>query len=1083
MKAHSPPRRGRRHKVFAPLRLVGRHAHGQRTRYLLALSVLTGLASERAHAAAECGLASAAPRYLVQCNDTTLNPYAGGIHYEMAEGLDLRIGPGIAITPPPGTLSYAVEASTSGTQDVSVSLARGARIQIDGVDAAGILATGAGNVSVVSGGAIATRDATPPTFDSVGPYGIVADSDGDGGSLRIRLLTGASVLTDGEAGAAIYAINDSAGAATVDVAGSIETLGLNSDGVLLFNRNDANNTLASVTLSPSARVRTRANQSNGAWILNHGTGATFLASSGVVRTSGDSSNGFDLRASAGNASVMRLELGDGARVVTEGASAVGVALSHDGTGDIQLQLERNSAVLTSGMLSHGLTAQGSGAVSLSQRAGSAVTTSGAQAFGAVLVGGPSANAAVGGTVNAQGRRATGVAVLAQAGSARLAVAPGASIEGGRQADVGGADAPLGRPSAGVILGGAIASTLENAGAIGARSDRAIFDEGRLDGEAGNLSILNTGRLTGFVELAPGGVNRFTNAPGGVWEVRHFADTDGDGVRDTRRVAISDFGAPGSLFFNNPGATVRLAPATAAAVADTTGYYAPSGEPAASRLDTPLSPSAGPGVAQGQFVNLGAFVHAGVLDLRGPNTGNSLVMTSRVAANGPAGAGVFVSEGGTLLVNAAFDARGLADVLAVDGTRRGQAATTIVVDRREGDGAATTGNGILVVDVRNPAASDAEAFALRGDYSREGRPLIIRGARAYGLHFNGVGQADHDGRWYLRDTALAPTVPVYSSYPLALQALIDLPTLRQRAGQHDAPWRHATRSAGEPEAGSRPTADGSVWVRTKAGHARQQLDLSTGKAAADADLYVLQAGRDWTLSSTPRNIVLGGLNLQYGQVSSQVRSPEGSGRVRASGYGAGATLTWYAARGFYTDLQAQLVSTAGDIHSTTTGAPLIRNNRGLGHAASIEAGMPLALTPNWRITPQAQLLYSNIRFDPFTDPYGAKVASTQGKDMRLRLGLDLTYRPGGSDALSPQGGLAYHGGVNLYQTLRGSKAVGITNEQFSSAVERTLAGLDLGVHYTGDNRVSAYAEVSAQAGLDRPGANYALSGRLGLRLLW
>ncbi len=1086
MKAHFPLRRSRRQNAFAPLRLLGRDADRHRTRYLLALSFLASLATERAHAANACGPASAAPHYLVQCNDITLNPYASGISYNMAEGLDLRIGPGTTIVPAPDTLIYGVAASTSGTQDISVTLARGARIRTEGMDAAGILATGAGNVSVVSAGAIVTRDATPPTFDSSGPYGIVADSDGDAGSLRIRLLTTASVLTDGEAGAAVYAINDSTGAATVDVSGSIETLGLNSDGVLLFNRNNANNAPASVTLSPLARVRTRANQSNGAWILNYGTGTTFLASSGVVQTSGDSSNGFHLQASAGNASVMHLELGNGARVITEGDTAVGVALSHEGTGDIRVHLDRDTALLTSGMLSHGLNAEGNGAVLLSQRADSTVTTSGAQAIGVLLIGGPSVNAAVGGTVRAQGRHATGVALLARAGGVHLAVAPGASIEGGWQADVAGRDAPLGQPSAGVILGGATASTLENAGAIGAQSDRAIFDEGRIDGKAGYLSVLNMGRLTGFVELAADGSNRFINAPGGVWEVRHFADTDGNGVRDTHRVAISDFGAPTSRFDNAPGATVRLAPVAPALVKDTAGYYVPGSQPAAARVDTPQPPSVRPGVAQGQFVNLGAFVHAGVLDLRGATAGNSLVMTSRPTANGPAGTGMFVSEGGTLLVNAAFGAEGstgIADVLAVDGTRRGQAATTIVVDRREGPGMATADNGILVVDVRNPAASDANAFTLQGDYVREGRPFIIRGARAYGLYFNGVGQADRDGRWYLRDTAVAPTVPVYSSYPLALQALIDLPTLRQRASQGGAPWPDAANSAARPDFNSHPTANGSVWMRTKAGHARQQLDLSNGKATADADLYVLQVGRDWTLSSTPRNVVQGGLNLQYGHVSSQVRSPEGSGRVRASGYGAGATLTWYSARGFYTDLQAQLVRTEGDIHSATTGSPLIKNNRGLGHAASIEAGMPLALTPHWRITPQAQLLYSKIRFDPFTDPYGARVASTQGKDTRLRLGLDLAYRPDGSDTHSPQRGLAYHGGLNLYQTLRGSKTVGITNEQFSSAVERTLAGLDIGVHYTRDDRISAYAEISAQTGLDRPGANYALSGRLGLRMLW
>ena len=37
---------------------------------------------------------------------------------------------------------------------------------------------------------------------------------------------------------------------------------------------------------------------------------------------------------------------------------------------------------------------------------------------------------------------------------------------------------------------------------------------------------------------------------GMFDLRHFADTNGDGVRDTLRVAISDLGGPDSTFENN-----------------------------------------------------------------------------------------------------------------------------------------------------------------------------------------------------------------------------------------------------------------------------------------------------------------------------------------------------------------------------------------------------------------------------------------------------------------------------------------------------------------------------------------------------
>ena len=118
------------------------------------------------------------------------------------------------------------------------------------------------------------------------------------------------------------------------------------------------------------------------------------------------------------------------------------------------------------------------------------------------------------------------------GNVAVNVAQGVSVMGGWQAGVTGVGSStlFALPSAGVILSstGGIA-TLTNDGSIGALSDRAV---------AGDPQVINNGTITGFAQFT-GGDNSIVN--NGTFDLRHFADTNGDGVRDTLRVAIADLG--------------------------------------------------------------------------------------------------------------------------------------------------------------------------------------------------------------------------------------------------------------------------------------------------------------------------------------------------------------------------------------------------------------------------------------------------------------------------------------------------------------------------------------------------------------
>ena len=138
------------------------------------------------------------------------------------------------------------------------------------------------------------------------------------------------------------------------------------------------------------------------------------------------------------------------------------------------------------------------------------------------------------------------------------------------------------------------------------SDRAV---------AGDPQVINNGTITGFVQFTGGWDSILTMA---LFDLRHFADTNGDGVRDTLRVAIADLGdGPNNSFTNN--GTLRLAAVTGATTLDSAGQYLPLGNPNnAMALGGPL---------QGHLIGVQTFTNSGTIDLQSnPVAGDVLVIT-------------------------------------------------------------------------------------------------------------------------------------------------------------------------------------------------------------------------------------------------------------------------------------------------------------------------------------------------------------------------------------------------------------------------------------------------------------------------
>ena len=716
-----------------------------------------------------------------------------------------------------------------------------------------------------------------------------------------------------------------------------------------------------------------------------------------------------------------------------------------------------------------------------------------------------------GNINAAGRYSQGVVAASSfAGVVDVTIARGAVVEGGWQQDTTSFSTRTGLPSAGVVIGGGLLqpSSLTNNGTIGALSDRAIisadlftrvpsilqpFPAGTFSLVGGSLKVTNNGQVAGFVKFGSGefGFDNF-----GIFDARHFADSNGDGIRNVERVAVSDFGANAATQFTNAGA-LRVATVTGPRSVDPAGQYVPAGLAGgyqAAVYDAGIS-----GVEQAQFLNLPTFINTGIITMQDGETGGSgpvagdVLVISGGGVPGSDGGGIF-RTGGQLHLDAVLNqgspAHSIADVLVVNSTDSSDGPMLISIANAGGAGAATDlnkngrvdeGEGILVVEVLNASQSASDAFALSGP--------VVGGVWKYDLFWGAAG-----GDWYLNSVGFQAGVPVYEAYGQALLGQMDMPTLQQRVGnrywsgegnvmieQGDGP---GVAEAGPSPGGSAAIQGNGIWGRIVGRHGHYEPDVSTSGTEYDADLWQLQAGIDGVLhENDDGDRLIGGITANYGQASTDIFSAVGDGDIDTKAYGIGATATWYQQNGFYIDAQAQATWFDSDLASDTLGA-LADGNDGFGYALSVETGKRIAVKENWTVTPQAQLVYADVDIDDFTGPSGEAVSLSDGDSLLGRLGLAIDREAswnddGGRLSRSHVYGIGnlryefYHGTV---MTVSGTD---LFNENDGLWGELGLGG-SLNWH---DDKYSIYGEGSVMTSLADFGDSYALKGTAGFRVKW
>ncbi|WP_261337343.1 autotransporter outer membrane beta-barrel domain-containing protein [Rhizobium leguminosarum] len=486
------------------------------------------------------------------------------------------------------------------------------------------------------------------------------------------------------------------------------------------------------------------------------------------------------------------------------------------------------------------------------------------------------------------------------------------------------------------------------------------------------------------------------------------------------------------------------------------------------ITSPVTTS-GTGILGGTGTIFGDVTNAGVVA-----PGNS-IGTLTIAGN-------YTGIGGTLEIETVLGGDASpSDRLVVTGNTAGTTDVTVV---NLGGGGAQTVEGIKIIDVGGISAG---SFSLLGGYVFEGDQAVVAGAYAYRLYQGGVS-TPADGDWYLRSTELdaagaaigpiyAPGVPVYEAYAGVLQSLNQFGTLRQRTGG----WMLEGDRSADQDGNTAATG-----IQTRIGGTRSHFEPESSTTGTDYEVssWTLQAGVDGMLRESEDGALIGGINFHMNTASADISSRFGKGDIDTIGYGFDGTLTWYGKSGFYVDTQAAVTWYDSDLKSSTLQTSLADGNDGFGYGLSIEAGQRIAVTSQWSLTPQAQLAYSSVRLDSFTDAYGANVSLDDGDSLTGRLGVSADFDSEWKDASGKTSRSTLYGIANLYYDFLDGSDVDVSGTSVVSENQALWGGLGLGGSLTwSDERYAAHGEAFARTSLEDFGDSNAIGAKIGFSVKW
>lgn len=810
-----------------------------------------------------------------------------------------------------------------------------------------------------------------------------------------------SIVTEGEAAHGIWTSmsGTNSGNTLIKAAGTIETKNQNANAPSAFGivaASEAGNTGNIEVQFTGDKIETGLNQgSGGITILQLGTGNAAITNTGNILTHGLHSHGIRAESTSGNivinnqgaittqgtdAAGIIVETKNGGSISVNSTGPVNTADAHGITGwtsggDVNLNVSNNvtTGQATATTHNHGIEA----GVSVNGKAsvyydGGTVKTVGTQSGGGNSIGivawdkgSDAANVDgqihLGSNAIVDATQSVGGIVMRVSGTGIIDIDRGALVHGGT--------------GFGISLYGAgtgFNHSVNNYGIIDSQNDYAI----KSDSTSGNLSIDNYGTITGYVSAGQGSSVTFNNWSPNSLDLRHFADTDADGLRDTKAVSVSSFGGLNSTFNNEINGVVRLLPVTGESSTVSSGQYLSNG---LSSYDITQS-----GIVQAQIHDLGRFENRGSIDLSANGQAGDTLIISGGNVSGTNGGGVYLSDGGSLTLDTVLnggDINTQSDLLVLDNAATGSDGTRIFINQVGGNGELTQGNGIKVVEVLG--TSDATAFKL-------GSPVKA------GLYEYVLNQGETDQSWYLSNTEPPAADPGNNPNPNPLYNP-DIGSYLANQTAATQLFMHSLHDRlGEPQYTERYKQEGrvpAVWLRLVAGDTENKA--VDGAFDQDSNNSLVHLGGEiaqWSSDGTNRFHL--GVMGSYGmsETDSTTRFTQSKSHAKVDGYGAGTYLTWFENEKMPVGAYVDIWSMYGWYDNEVEGSEKYNSKTWTN---SIEAGYASIVTEGerfqWMVEPQVQAAYTYYRADDHTDANQLRVDGNDASGISTRLGVRTYMR--------------------------------------------------------------------------------------------
>jgi outer membrane autotransporter protein len=277
----------------------------------------------------------------------------------------------------------------------------------------------------------------------------------------------------------------------------------------------------------------------------------------------------------------------------------------------------------------------------------------------------------------------------------------------------------------------------------------------------------------------------------------------------------------------------------------------------------------------------------------------------------------------------------------------------------------------------------------------------------------------------------------------------------------------------------PNKFNGVWGRFIAREARQKSSLGIygNGPAYKMDTWALQAGFDVYRHEDEdgdRDHV--GLYGAYGHVTGKVThnlldEELPGGKVVMHNWSLAGYWTHFEPNGAYLDAVVQ--GTWLDIHESTLRISEKKTD-GFNFAVSAEGGYPLVIDEDWRLEPQAQLIYQTMSIDR-TEDIAASIRFRDLNSLAGRVGVRL------NNVGLKEGWLR----LNLWHEFMGKPKTEFSSDDgfvpFVAKLPRTWGEIDGGLSFRVSRKLTFFGSASYNSTFN--GHSYSYDGKLGFRINW